>query len=77
MSYGFNCFLDGMRFVKLLLEWKMWNAMDGSVLHIAVNTNVALEVLRPTNKDERIVREEVLSIKTTQGIMNLMSGSIQ
>ena len=38
--------------------------MDGSVLHIAVSTKDALEVLRPVSKDGRIVREEVLSIRT-------------
>ena len=49
--------------------------MNGSVLHIAVNTEETLEVLIPTSKDGRIVREEVLFIGTAQGSMYLMSGS--
>ena len=36
--------------------------MDVTVLLIAVNTEEALEVLRPASKDGGVVREEVLSI---------------
>ena len=50
--------------MKLLFERKLWNAMDGSVLHVAVSTDVVLAVLRPASKDESIVSEEVLSIKS-------------
>ena len=42
--------------------------MDGSVLHIAVNTEEALKVLRPTYKDGKIVKENFLYIRTTQGV---------
>ena len=51
--------------------------MDGSVLHIAVSTEEALEVLRPMSKDGRIVRDEVLSVRIAQGSMNPMSGPIR
>ena len=64
MSCGFNCFLEGRKFVKLLSEWKYRNVMGASVLHIAVNTEDALEVLSPASKGEGIVREVVLSIST-------------
>ena len=50
--------------------------MDGSVLHIAVTTEEALEVLRPASKDAGIVGDEVLSIRSAQGNVNLMSGPI-
>ena len=29
MNSGFNCFLEGRRFIKLLFEWILRNAMDG------------------------------------------------
>ena len=38
--------------------------MDDSVLHDAVRTEEALEVLGPASEDESIVIEEVLSIRT-------------
>ena len=76
MSCGFNRFLEGMRFVKLLFEWKLRNAMDGSVLHIAVSAEEAPEVLRPASKDGNIVREQVLSIRTAQGSVNPVNGSM-
>ena len=48
ISYGFNRFKEGGRFVKILFgscwilfgdpEWKLRNKMDGSVMHIAVNS---------------------------------------
>ena len=50
-------------FFQLLLEWKLRNSVNSSVLHIADNTEEALGVHRPTNNDGRIVREAVLSIK--------------
>ena len=56
MSYGFNSLLEGRRFVKVLSKWKLRNAIDSSILCIAANTEEALEVLRPTRKEERIVR---------------------
>ena len=62
MSYGFNRFLDVRRFIKLLFEWKLRNAMDDSVLYIVVSTEVAVVVLRPVSKGESIVRDDVLSI---------------
>ena len=58
MSYGFNRFLEGRRFVRLLFEWKLRNAKDDSVLHIVVNTEEVLEVLRPASKDGSIARVE-------------------
>ena len=66
MSYGFNCSLEGRRFVKLLFERKQMNATDRSVLPFAANTEEALEVLRPTSKDGSVISEEVLSIRTVQ-----------
>ena len=75
MSYGFNRFLDGRRFVKLLSEWNLRNAMDGSVLCIAVNTEGVMDVLGTASKVRSIVRE-VLFIRTAQGSMNLMSRPI-
>ena len=51
MRHGFNRFLDGRRFVKPLFESKLRNTMDGSVLHIVVSTEEALEVLTPTSKN--------------------------
>ena len=76
MSYGFNHSLNNRRFVKHLFEWKLRNVMDGSVLHIAVSTLETLEVRRPASKEGRIVRDDVLSIRTTPGSVNLMSGLI-
>ena len=76
MSYGSNRFLEDRRFVKRLFEWKMRNVMDGSVLHSAVITEEALEVLSPASKGGRIVSEEDLFIRTVQGSMNVMSGSM-
>ena len=35
------------------------NAMDGSVIHIAVGTEMAVEVLKPTSVDGCIVRKEI------------------
>ena len=60
MSYGFNCFYEGRVFVKLLLEWKLRNVMDGSVLHIVASTEEALEVLRPVNKDGSTVHQNCI-----------------
>ena len=48
--------------------------MARNVLHIAFSTEEAQEVLRPTSEDERIVREEVLFIRTAQVNVNLISG---
>ena len=50
--------------------------MDGSVLHIAVTTYVALKVFTPAGKDGSIVIGEVLSIRTAEGSVNLISGPI-
>ena len=75
MSYGFNRFLEGRRFIKHQFERKMRNAMDGSALHIVVNNEESLEVLRPMSKNCQ--RGGVLTIRTAQGCMNPMSGSIQ
>ena len=61
---GLNRLFEGRRFAKFLFERKLRNAMYRSVLHIAASTNEALEVLRALSKDEIIVREEVLSIRT-------------
>ena len=72
MSYDLNCFLEGRRLVNLLFEWKLRNAMDGSVLHIAVTTEEAQEVLRPMSEDGRFVSGEVLSFRTEQRSVNLM-----
>ena len=63
MSYGFNRFFLGRRFVKLLLERKLMNAMHGRVLHAADSTEEALEVHEPGSKDGSIVSEEVQSIR--------------
>ena len=60
----------------LLFERKLWIAMDDSVLHIAGSTEEALEVLRPASKDGCIVGEQVLSIKTAYGIVDLMRVSM-
>ena len=62
MNYGLTRFIEGRRFVKLLLEWKLRNVMYGNVLHIAVSRKEALGVLRPANMDGRIVGEEFLLI---------------
>ena len=48
--------------------------MARNVQYIAFNTEEAQEVLRPISEDERIVREEVLFIRTAQVNVNLMSG---
>ena len=77
MSYGFNCFLEGGRFVKLPYEWKLRDAKRGSVLQNAVNTEEALKMFKPNRKDGRVVRKEVQSIETAQEIENPMSGSIR
>ena len=50
--------------------------MEGSVLHTAACTEEAMQVLRPANEDVSIVREKVLSIRTVQGSVNLMTGPI-
>ena len=76
MNYGLNCFIEGGRFIKLLFECKLRNANDDSVLYITVSTKDALEVLRPASNDGSIVREVVLSIRTSQRSENLMSGPI-
>ena len=55
-SYGSNHFFEG-RFIKLLFGWMLRNVIDSSVLHIAVSTEEALEVLRPASKDGGIVSE--------------------
>ena len=47
VSYCFNGFLMGRRFVYVLFEWKLRTLIDNSILHIAVSTEEALEVLRP------------------------------
>ena len=60
-----------------LFEWKLSNAMDGSVLHVSVSTNEALEVLRPASNDGSIIREEVLSIIAAYGSVDLLSWSMQ
>ena len=65
MSYGLDHFFMGRRFIRLLFEWKLWNVKDSSVLHIAVSTEEVLEVLRQASKNENIVREEVLPIRTS------------
>ena len=63
MSHAFNRFYEGRRFVKLQLEWKVRNAMGDCVLHMAVNTEDALEVRRPASKDGSIISEEFQSIE--------------
>ena len=50
--------------------------MDCSFLHISVCTEEALVVFGPANKEGSIVSEEVLSIKTAQRTVDLMSGPI-
>ena len=46
-----NRFFEGRWFFKLLFEWKLKNAMDGSVLHVAASTEEVLDVLSPLSKD--------------------------
>ena len=52
------------KFVKFLFEQKLRNAIDGSVVYIAVSTEEAMEVLRPLSKDRSIGSEEVPFIRT-------------
>ena len=50
--------------------------MDGNVLYVAVSTEEGLERLRPATKDENIVNEQDMSIKTEQESVDFMSGPI-
>ena len=43
---GYGSFLKGGWFIERLFEWKLKNAIDESVLHGAVSTEEAFEVLR-------------------------------
>ena len=63
IGYDFNRFFEGRRFVKLLFERKLINAMDGNVPHVAVSTEEALEMPEPASMDESIVSDEILSIR--------------
>ena len=76
MIYGLKFFLECRRYFKLLLEWKLRNAMDGSVLHIAISIGEALKVLNTAINNKGIVRDMVLSVTTAHGNMNLMIGVI-
>ena len=69
-------FLSRKRFIKLLFERKLRHVMDGSVLHVAVSTDEALELLRPVRYNGSSVSEEVMSIRTAYGCVDLMSGPI-
>ena len=51
MSHGFNRLLQSSRLIKPLFELNLRNEMNGSVLHIAVSTEEAPEVLRPASKN--------------------------
>ena len=51
-------------------------AMDGNVLHIVLNIKETLEELRPASNEGSIVRDEVLSVGTAQGSVDLMIGPI-
>ena len=69
-------FLQVRRIGKLLFEWMLRIANDGSLLQIADNIEEAQELLRPPSKDGIIVREDVLSIIASQVSVNLMIASI-
>ena len=51
--------------------------MDSSVLHVAVITVEALEVLRLASKDDSNVSEEVMSTRIAKGSVDPMSEQIQ
>ena len=68
---GSTCLLESMWFVELLLEWKLRNAMDDSVMNGMISTEEVLEVLGQTSEigDDS---EEILYIRTVQGRSHLV-----
>ena len=76
MRYCFYYVLEVRMFARLLLVRKLRNAIYGSVLHTDVCTEDALKVLRAASKNGSIIREEVLSIRTTYGSVDQISWHI-
>ena len=68
MSYGFSRIQEGGRFVKLLLQWKLINAMVGSVLHIAVSVEEALEMLLQRARMEQLSGRRFYSSELHKGV---------